>query len=141
MRFGNDETTHARRSADEGGSVTTPVETAVKRWGMTTRNNTLTPSHRRGDTARPLRAETIGDALAAAAAAAPDRAAVIEGAPDARPRRQLTFAELLDLSLRVAGALQARFRFGERVALWAANSLEWTVSRTPRRWQASSWCP
>jgi fatty-acyl-CoA synthase len=94
---------------------------------MTMRNKALTPSYRRGDTAVPLRGETIGDALFAAAAAAPDRAAVVEGAPDAGARRQLTFAELFDRSTRVAGALQARFRLGDRVALWAANSLEWTV--------------
>jgi fatty-acyl-CoA synthase len=98
---------------------------------MTTRNQAhsppAAPSYRRGDTAVPLPAETIGDALRAAAAAAPERVGVVEGAPGSGPRRQLTFAELLDRSTRVAGALQTRFRLGERVALWAANSLDWIV--------------
>ncbi len=94
---------------------------------MTTRKDVHPPSYRRGDTAVPLRAETIGGVLRAAAAAAPEQAAVVEGSPGAALRRQLTFAELLSRSTRVAGALQARFRLGERVALWASDSLEWAV--------------
>ena len=38
-------------------------------------------SYRRGDTSVPLSEQTIGDALRAAAAADPDRRAVVEGAP------------------------------------------------------------
>jgi fatty-acyl-CoA synthase len=92
---------------------------------MTTLRGAL--SYRRGDTSTPLVEQTIGDALRAAAAASPDRTAVVEGTPGRAPRRQLTFAELLSRSEQVARGLQARFRIGERVALWADASLEWIV--------------
>ncbi len=84
-------------------------------------------SYRRGDTASPLVEQTVGDALRAAAAAHPDRTAVVEGTPGAGPRRELTYAELLDRSERMARALLSRFRPGEHVAVWAGNSLEWIL--------------
>ncbi|MHC1559857.1 AMP-binding protein [Actinomycetospora sp. C-140] len=82
-------------------------------------------SHRSGDATVPLPEQTIGDALRLAAAADPDRRAVVEGAPSAR--RTLTYAELLVRAEEVARALLARFRPGEHVAVWSPNSLEWIV--------------
>ncbi|GAA4909246.1 fatty-acyl-CoA synthase [Actinomycetospora succinea] len=82
-------------------------------------------SYRSGDTSAPLSEQTIGDALREAAAAAPDRRAVVEGAPGPGPLRTLTYGELLGRAEAVARALLGRFRPGEHVAVWSGNSLEW----------------
>jgi fatty-acyl-CoA synthase len=81
----------------------------------------------RGDTEAPLPRQTIGDALRAAAAAAPDRVAVVEGTPGPGPRRRLTYAALLERAEQVARALLGRFRPGEHVAVWSGNRLEWIL--------------
>jgi fatty-acyl-CoA synthase len=47
--------------------------------------------------------------------------------PDPGTRRRWTYAELLTDSERVARALLARFRPGERVAVWAPNIPEWVL--------------
>ena len=47
--------------------------------------------------------------------------------PDPAARRRWTYAELLTDSERVARALLARFRPGERVAVWAPNIPEWVL--------------
>jgi fatty-acyl-CoA synthase len=84
-------------------------------------------SYQQGDTERPVIEQTIGEALRAAAAAAPQRVAVVEGTPGPAARRRLTYAELLERAERVARALLGRFRPGEHVAVWAGNSLEWIL--------------
>jgi fatty-acyl-CoA synthase len=84
-------------------------------------------SYRSGDTSIPLVPRTVGDALRAAAAAVPDRRAIVEGTPGPAPRRALTYAELLEQAERAARALLARFAPGERVAVWSGNSLEWIL--------------
>ncbi|GAA4798443.1 linear/branched/unsaturated fatty acid:CoA ligase LbuL [Actinomycetospora chlora] len=84
-------------------------------------------SFREGDTSVPLPERSIGDALRAAAAAAPDHRAVVEGSPGPGPLRTLTYAELLARSEEVARALLGRFRPGEHVAVWSPNSLEWIL--------------
>ncbi|MEJ2864906.1 AMP-binding protein [Actinomycetospora flava] len=82
-------------------------------------------SYRSGDTSAPLSEQTIGDALREAAAAGPDRRAVVEGAPGPGPLRTLTYGELLIRAEAVARALLTRFRPGEHVAVWSGNSLAW----------------
>src|SRR5262245_40680132 len=77
------------------------------------------------DTSSPLRESTVGGVLREAAAEAPDRTALIEGVPG--KRRRWTYAELLRDSEAVARALAARFRKGERVAVWAPNVPEWVL--------------
>lgn len=84
-------------------------------------------SYRYGDTSVPLVEQTIGDALRAAAARSPDCRAVVEGTPGPGPRRELSYAQLLDRAEQVARALPARFRPGEHVAVWSGNSLEWIL--------------
>ncbi|MDD7937755.1 AMP-binding protein [Actinomycetospora lutea] len=84
-------------------------------------------SYRSGDTSMPLSEQTIGDALREAAAADPDRRAVVEGAPGPGPSRTLTYGELLERAEAVARALLGRFRPGEHVAVWSGNSLEWIL--------------
>ena len=52
---------------------------------------------------------TIGDALREAAAAAPQRPALVAGSADPAARRQWSYSELLAQSEEVAHALLARF--------------------------------
>lgn len=85
-------------------------------------------SYAKGPAHPPVRDITIGDALREAAAEHPGRAALIEGAPDPADRRTWTYAELLDEAECLARALQARFKPGERVAIWAPNIPEWVIT-------------
>ena len=87
--------------------------------------DTATLAYRPADTTIPLLEQTVGDILRAAAAAAPDRVAVLEVGPGGR--RAVTYAELLAGGEQVARALLARFRPGEHVAVWAGNGLEWIL--------------
>ena len=82
-------------------------------------------AYRPADTTTPLLEQTVGDILRAAAAAAPDRVAVLDAGPGGR--RAVTYAELLAGGEQVARALLARFRPGEHVAVWAGNGLEWIL--------------
>lgn len=68
---------------------------------------------------------TVGDALRDAARCWPDRMALVDGTKSPEERRQWTYAQLLDISLRWAGFLRREFEPGERVAVWAANCPEW----------------
>jgi fatty-acyl-CoA synthase len=60
-----------------------------------------------------------------AAAAWPDRPALIEGLSERSARRRWTFREALAEAEKVGRALARRFRRGDHVAIWAANSPEW----------------
>ena len=86
-----------------------------------------TGAYRPADTSVDLVDQTVGDALRAAAAEAPDRVAIVEGTPGPAARRELAYAELLQASEQVARALLARFRPGEHIAVWSGNSLEWVL--------------
>lgn len=70
---------------------------------------------------------TIGALLRDVAARVPDTDALVEGLPDGTAGRRWTFAELLDDAERLAGGLAARYRPGERIAVWAPNVPEWVV--------------
>ncbi len=87
----------------------------------------LTESHATGVSSPPVRETTLGSILREAAERAPDRIALIDGAPDPAARRQWTYRELLDEATVVARALRARFDEGERIAVWAPNSPEWVI--------------
>ncbi|HUR51433.1 MAG TPA: FadD3 family acyl-CoA ligase [Mycobacteriales bacterium] len=66
---------------------------------------------------------TIPAVLRAAAEAAPDREAVVT------PDERLTFTELLHRSRRwSAAAVAAGLSRGDRVAIWAPNSVDWIVA-------------
>jgi fatty-acyl-CoA synthase len=97
--------------------------------GEMTEPVSLTTSHAIGDSTPPIRDLTIGDLLRAAAAAAPDQVALIEGIPlaDGVVRRQWTYAELLAQSERTARALLHRFEPGSHIAVWAHNIPEWEL--------------
>jgi fatty-acyl-CoA synthase len=87
----------------------------------------LSQSYWPADHSRALLDWTLGDALRDAAAAVPDRVALIEGTPDSRSRRRWTFSQLLVDAEQLAAALLDRFEPGERVAVWAANIPEWEL--------------
>ncbi len=87
------------------------------------RNRRLLTSHWPAFADVPLPEMTLGDALKAAAMAAPDRVALVEGREEGG--RSWTYAALLDASLRTARALLSRFQQGERVAFWGPNVPEW----------------
>ncbi|MGK5114641.1 AMP-binding protein [Geodermatophilus sp. CPCC 205506] len=70
---------------------------------------------------------TVGDLLREAAAAAPDRLALVDAVPDPAARREWTYSGLLTDVERVARALLARFEPGDRIAIWAPNAAEWVV--------------
>ncbi|WGX96099.1 AMP-binding protein [Nocardioides sp. L-11A] len=70
---------------------------------------------------------TVGELLRRAAATAPDRVALVDGATDPADRRRWTYAELLAIAEQVADALLTRFEPGERVAIWEINRPEWVM--------------
>ncbi len=74
-----------------------------------------------------VRDVTVGDLLREAAAAAPDRLALVDAVADPAGRREWTYAELLADVERVARALLARFERGDRIAIWAPNAADWVV--------------
>jgi fatty-acyl-CoA synthase len=71
----------------------------------------------------PLRELSVGDALREAAAAAPERPAVLDPASE----RRVSYGELLAQSERVARALLTRFSPGEHVAACMPNVLEFLL--------------
>ena len=66
---------------------------------------------------------TIPGVLRAAAAACPDREALVT------PEARLTFAELLERVRRFSAAsIAAGLSHGDRVAIWAPNTVDWVVA-------------
>ena len=75
----------------------------------------------------PLREDTVGALLYAAAETAPDTVALVEGVADPAARRRWRYGELRTEAEQAARALLGRFAPGERIAVWAGNSPEWVV--------------
>jgi acyl-CoA synthetase (AMP-forming)/AMP-acid ligase II len=83
----------------------------------------------------PLLEATAGDVLRAAAAAEPDRLALVEVGPAddtlidgvVAGERTWTYAALLAEAEQAAQWLLTRFSPGERIAVWAPNLPEWVV--------------
>src|SRR5690606_29463839 len=61
------------------------------------------------------------------AARIPETEALVEGLPDGTAGRRWTFAEVLADAERLGENLAARYRPGERIAVWAPNVPEWVV--------------
>jgi len=87
----------------------------------------LTVSYWPADTSVPLVDWTVGDLLRSAAAAAPERVALVEGDPDPAARRRWTYSQLLADAEQVAAGLLEHFIPGERLAIWGPNSPEWLL--------------
>jgi fatty-acyl-CoA synthase len=80
----------------------------------------------------PLQPMSIGERLAEVAAAVPDRLAVTLWEPDPRAPdgghlRSLNYHDLEDAARRVATGLLTEARPGDRIGLWAPNTLEWVI--------------
>ena len=88
---------------------------------------TLSQSHATGSTTPPVRDLTIGALLREAAAAQPDRIALIAGVADPSARRSWTYRQLLDEATDAAKGLRTRFEPGDRIAVWAPNYPEWVI--------------
>jgi len=78
------------------------------------------------DTSQPVMDSTTGGILAAAAATAPDKAALIYAAA-AGPSATWTYAELYARARVCAAGLLGRFPPGSPIAIWAASCAEWVV--------------
>jgi fatty-acyl-CoA synthase len=87
----------------------------------------LTMSYWPADTSAPLLDTTVGGVLRAAAERTPDQPALIAGDPRPDQRRQWTYRQLLAEAERAAHALLARFRPGDRIAVWSGNCPEWVL--------------
>ncbi|GAA3522443.1 AMP-binding protein [Amycolatopsis ultiminotia] len=70
---------------------------------------------------------TVCETLRSAAAAVPDRLALVDCVADAGARETWTYAEFVADAERVARALLKRFSPGDRIAVWAPNSARWIV--------------
>ncbi len=88
----------------------------------------LTESYCPAQRDEELHDTTVGSILRAAAARAPDAAALHEADGDGILRRKWTYAELLSDSERLAHALLTRYQPGERIAVWAPNIPEWVLA-------------
>lgn len=95
----------------------------------------LTRSHWLPDRSSEIVELATGGALRAAAAAAPDRTALVEVVPAglasptgaAATDRRWTYAELLVDAEACGRWLSTRFRPGEHICLWAPNVAEWII--------------
>lgn len=74
-----------------------------------------------------LRDIALGDLLREAAREAGDRIALVDGVEDPALRHRWTYSELLEESEKVARALLARFKQGDRIAICAPNSARWII--------------
>ncbi|WP_110707585.1 AMP-binding protein [Salinicola sp. CR57] len=84
------------------------------------------PSYVSGTSDQPLLGLTIGDCLDAAAAACPEREALVSCHQNLR----YTYAELRDEADRIARALLAMgVERGDRVGIWSLNSAEWALTQ------------
>ncbi|GAC49193.1 AMP-binding protein [Gordonia aichiensis] len=97
--------------ANESGEVTQPASRELSYWHATDET--------------PLVHGTVGDLLRTAATTAPDRIAIIDGAPGSE--RSWTYREFLDLAEQCARDLVEAHDVGSRIGVWAANSPEWLL--------------
>jgi fatty-acyl-CoA synthase len=78
-------------------------------------------SYRPADTSEAILDSTVAGILRDAAAAAPDRVALVAGTVDAATRTRRTYAEIVAEAEAVARALAARYAPGDRVAVLAPS--------------------
>jgi acyl-CoA synthetase (AMP-forming)/AMP-acid ligase II len=83
-------------------------------------------AHRVADPDDPVRV-TIGELLRRTAARIPTRTALIEGAPDSKTRRRVSYSELLTVAEAGARDLLRRFPKDGNIAISASNSIDWIV--------------
>jgi fatty-acyl-CoA synthase len=89
--------------------------------------NRATHSYWPADTADPVLDTTVGSVLRDAAAAAPDRTAIVAWTLAPGQRHTWTYAMLLRAAERSARALLTRFAPGEHIAVYSPNSAGWLL--------------
>ena len=94
---------------------------------MSPESGPLTESYWPAEEGDAVRDATLGELLREAAAAVPDRLALVDGVEDQSARQEWTYAEFLRDAERTARALLKRFQPGDRVAIWAPNSAHWII--------------
>jgi fatty-acyl-CoA synthase len=94
---------------------------------MSTSQNTYVTSYRPAKTAETLVDMAIGDLLRLVAGEYPAKIYLVEGSSDPALRRRLTYAEVLERSLACGRFFAAHFSHGDRLAIWAVNSIEWAI--------------
>jgi fatty-acyl-CoA synthase len=94
---------------------------------MTATPTRLAESYWPAEPSQGVRDITLGELLREAAAAAPDRLALVDAVADPAARREWTYTEMLADVERVARALLARFDHGDRIAIWAPNGADWVM--------------
>ena len=87
----------------------------------------LEQSYWPADESSPLREMTLGALLREAAAAVPDRIALVDAVADPAQRRRWTYAQFLDVAEGAARAFLKHFSPGDRIAFCAANCAEWLI--------------
>ncbi len=87
----------------------------------------LTQSYWPAEASSGVRDITLPGLLREAAAAAPDRLALVDAVEDPAARRHWTYAEFLADVERAAHALLQQFQPGDRIAIWAPNSADWVI--------------
>ncbi|MEV7379598.1 AMP-binding protein [Streptomyces lydicus] len=94
---------------------------------MSMERDSLTESYWPAECGEEVRDLTLGGLLREAAAAAPDRLALVDGVDDPAARRAWTYMQFLEVSERTARALLRRFEPGDRIAIWAPSSADWII--------------
>ncbi len=87
----------------------------------------LTESYWPAEASSGVREITLPALLRDAAAAAPDRLALVDAVEDPAARRHWTYAEFLADVESAAHALLEQFEPGDRIGIWAPNSADWVI--------------
>lgn len=87
----------------------------------------LTESYWPKESGGGVRDIMLPDLLRHAAEAVPDQLALVHADPAPEQRREWTYREMLRDTERAARALLARFRPGDRIAIWVPNMAEWVI--------------
>lgn len=85
------------------------------------------PAFRAGDRDSPLVDLTVGELLTVRAGEHPDAEALVGTRHGREDTVRLTYGDLLLQARQVASALRALVDPGDYVALWAPNTVEWTI--------------
>ena len=72
-----------------------------------------------------IRDITVGELLRNISQSYPNNTALVDISDDGNPLKSWTYKELYETSKKLALALSSRFKFGEKIVIWAPNIPEW----------------
>lgn len=72
-----------------------------------------------------IRDMTVGELLRNISQSYPNNTALVDISDDGNPLKSWTYKELYETSKTLALALSSRFKFGEKIVIWAPNIPEW----------------